>query len=89
MSKFQCHDSPVIEWVQITNNSGSVRANLLSYGATLVSLFYPDKDGRVVDLVLGYDTIEGESGFMQTFISLGTPGREIVDRCYRSFEFRA
>lgn len=37
------------------NKSGSC-AVILDYGATLQSLCVPDKDGKLVDVVLGYDT---------------------------------
>lgn len=33
-------------------------AEVISYGATLVSLFVPDADGKLVDVVLGYETLE-------------------------------
>ena len=42
----------------LTNGHGmEVRA--MSYGATIVSLRVPDRDGRSDDVVLGFDTIEG------------------------------
>lgn len=40
---------------ELENDSG-VRATVLDYGATLQSLFVPDRNGRLVDVVLGYDT---------------------------------
>ncbi|GMR59238.1 hypothetical protein PMAYCL1PPCAC_29433, partial [Pristionchus mayeri] len=49
-------DSP-IEFVDITNDEG-LRARLLSWGATLVSLWFHDKEGREHDCVLGYDSIQ-------------------------------
>jgi len=38
--------------------SGNIQATLLEYGATVQSLLVPAKDGRLVDVVLGYDTPE-------------------------------
>jgi len=39
--------------------SGSVKAKVINYGATLVSVMSPDKGGQVADLVCGFDSIEG------------------------------
>ena len=41
----------------ITNSRG-VQAGVINFGAILVNLFVPDKDGKVQDVVLGYDTLE-------------------------------
>ncbi len=40
---------------RITNAAGS-QAVILDYGCTLQSLLVPDRDGKLVDVVLGYDT---------------------------------
>lgn len=40
-------------------NSGGIKAGVINYGAILVNLFVPDKDGKVDDVVLGYDNLEG------------------------------
>lgn len=39
-------------------NSKGVKADVTNYGAILVNLFVPDKDGVVADVVLGYDKLE-------------------------------
>ncbi|KDP33182.1 hypothetical protein JCGZ_13447 [Jatropha curcas] len=39
-------------------NNGTIRVNLTNYGATITSLFVPDKKGEVDDIVLGFDSIE-------------------------------
>lgn len=39
-------------------NSGGMKAGVINYGAILVNLFVPDKDGNVDDVVLGFDTLE-------------------------------
>lgn len=39
-------------------NSKGMRAGIINYGAILVNLFVPDKDGNSADVVLGYDTLE-------------------------------
>ena len=41
----------------ITNASGA-SASLLDYGATWQTMFVPNRKGELVDVVLGYDTIE-------------------------------
>ena len=41
------------------SNSNGVRARVINYGAILVNLFVPDKDGNVEDVVLGFDSLEG------------------------------
>ena len=38
-----------------TITAGAVKAVLTDYGAALVRLWIPDKDGRLADVVLGYD----------------------------------
>jgi aldose 1-epimerase len=42
----------------LTNKSG-VEATITNYGATLVSLKAPDRHGKLVDVVLGYDSLDG------------------------------
>lgn len=39
-------------------NSNNITAKLTNYGAILVSLFVPDKNGEISDVVLGFDSIE-------------------------------
>ena len=41
----------------ITAKNG-MQAELLDYGATIRTLLVPDKNGKLVDVVLGYDTID-------------------------------
>ena len=42
-----------------TISCGNLVAEVTDYGAHLVSLMVPDKDGNVADVVLGYDSAEG------------------------------
>ena len=44
---------------KITLHSGQVRCSVLTYGGTLQSLLVPDRAGNLVDVVLGFDTLEG------------------------------
>lgn len=39
-------------------NSNGMKAILTNYGAVLISLFVPDKNGNTSDVVLGFDTLE-------------------------------
>lgn len=39
-------------------NSAGMRAGVMNYGAILVNLFVPDKEGNTADVVLGFDTLE-------------------------------
>lgn len=46
----------VTEYI-ITNEQGA-SVSILDYGATVRSIVVPDKNGKLIDAVLGYDTIE-------------------------------
>ncbi len=48
----------VVESVTLTGENG-VSAVIISYGATLQAFNVPDRDGRVADITLGHDTLEG------------------------------
>jgi aldose 1-epimerase len=39
-------------------DNGTVKATVINYGATIVSIEAPDSDGNIDDLVCGFDTIE-------------------------------
>ncbi|MGB9835117.1 MAG: aldose epimerase family protein [Candidatus Saccharicenans sp.] len=43
-------------------NSQHLKAVLMNYGATLVSLFTPDRKGNLADITLGYDSFESYLG---------------------------
>ncbi|MDO6412838.1 aldose epimerase family protein [Sphingomonas sp. BIUV-7] len=58
-------DGTAIEAVTLSNGKG-VSARILSYGATLQALKSPDRDGKIADIVLGYDdaaTYESKPNF--------------------------
>ena len=40
-------------------NENGMRARIIQYGAIVVSLETPDRDGNSADIVLGFDTLEG------------------------------
>ncbi len=39
-------------------NSNGMKAEVINYGAILANLYVPDKQGRIEDVVLGYDKLE-------------------------------
>ena len=44
------------------SNANGVSAKITDYGATLVSLNAPDRDGMIEDLLHGYDSVDGYAG---------------------------
>lgn len=40
-------------------NAQGFRADIADYGGTIVNLFAPDRHGRLADVVLGFDSVEG------------------------------
>ena len=42
-----------------TLEEGSLRARVMMYGARLVSLEVPDRSGKIADIVLGYESLDG------------------------------
>lgn len=53
----KCADGKIAKLFTLTN-SNNMKAILTNYGAILVSLFVPDKNGNLSDVVLGFDTLE-------------------------------
>jgi aldose 1-epimerase len=51
-------DGQQVDLFVLTNGKG-MTAKVMTYGATLVSLSVPDKNGEVADITLGCDSIEG------------------------------
>ena len=50
-------EGSAIETVTLTNKAG-LSARVLTYGATLQSVMAPDRDGKLADVLLGYDKAE-------------------------------
>jgi aldose 1-epimerase len=46
-----------VEQYTLTNKNGLV-AKIMTYGATLTELHVPDKDGKLGDILLGFDSVE-------------------------------
>jgi len=51
-------DGQSVDLYTLKNKNG-VEARITNYGATLVSLRVPDREGKIDDVLLGYDTLEG------------------------------
>lgn len=49
-------------WLYTLSNANGVQAKVMNYGANLVSLLVPDKEGKVEDVVLGFDNLESYYG---------------------------
>lgn len=43
------------------SNDNGVSVQVITYGATIISIRCPDKYGNIADIVLGFDDIEGIS----------------------------
>jgi aldose 1-epimerase len=54
----QLPDGTAVEIFTLTN-AGSMEVRTIPYGAIIVSIKVPDRDGRVDDVVLGFDALEG------------------------------
>ncbi|HXI84259.1 MAG TPA: aldose epimerase family protein [Verrucomicrobiae bacterium] len=59
----------------ILSNTNGVRASLMNYGATVVALEAPDRNGKLTDVTLGFDTLEGYVKSNQPYFGC------IVGRC--------
>jgi len=51
-------DGQAVDLYTLTN-AARMEASITNYGAILVSLKVPDRDGRIADVVLGFDTLYG------------------------------
>ena len=81
IAKFGEVDGMGVDLVEIS--LGDVLAGVLTYGATLQYLKVPTKDGKIVDVVLGYDTLEDyvtRSGRMGA--TIGRFANRIANSCF-------
>jgi aldose 1-epimerase len=51
-------DNVPVELYTLTNSHG-IEARIMTYGGTVVSLKVPDRQGKLGDVVLGYDSLDG------------------------------
>ncbi|XP_043595614.1 galactose mutarotase-like isoform X1 [Bombus pyrosoma] len=59
-TKWGSVDGRSIEKYTLKNNAGQ-EVDIVTYGATITSIRTPDKDGRIADIVLGFDKVEDYS----------------------------
>ena len=72
-------DGKEVKIFTLTNSSG-LEARVTEYGAILVSLKVPDKAGKLADVTLGYDTLDGWlSNTSYLGASVGRFGNRIKD----------
>ncbi|MCI4445514.1 MAG: galactose mutarotase [Candidatus Aminicenantes bacterium] len=55
--KVAVYEGKDIKFIELENTHG-LKAVLMNYGATLISLFVPDRKGQLADITLGFDTFE-------------------------------
>ena len=62
-------------------NQNGMTVVVSDYGATLVSVFTPDRDGTIEDLLHGYDSVDGYAGPKNPYFgnSVGRFGNRISD----------
>jgi aldose 1-epimerase len=66
----------------LTNASG-MKAKVMTYGATLVELWVPDRNGRLGDVVLGFDSLPGYLSKEPYFgATVGRVGNRIAKGCF-------
>jgi aldose 1-epimerase len=63
-----------------TLEEGAIKARIMTYGARLVSLEVPDRDGKVADIVLGYDNLAGYTDNKESYFGaiVGRYGNRIA-----------
>ena len=67
----------------IKNNS-NMEVDIINYGATIVSIRVPDKDGNIDDIALGYDTLEAyENGDKYLGALIGRCGNRIKNASFK------
>jgi aldose 1-epimerase len=73
-------DGTVIESYTLYNIHGA-SATIITYGATLTQLFVPDKNGKLGDVVLGFDKLESYEGDPHPFFgaTIGRYGNRIAN----------
>ncbi len=65
-------------------NANGLRASLMNYGATLVALEAPDRNGTLTDVTLGFDTLEGYIKFNSPYFgcTVGRCANRIAGGCF-------
>lgn len=70
-------DGRNVERYVLTNRHGAV-AKVITYGAALVELDVPDRSGKLGDVVLGFDTLEGYLSKRNPYFGAVQEGRPLA-----------
>jgi len=70
------HDGKDVKLITIKAPSGAY-ATISSYGATMTSIWVPDKTGKLGDVLLGYDSLKGYEGHV---VSMGQTVGRVANR---------
>lgn len=46
-------------YIYTLTNSNKMKVEISTYGGTIVSSLVPNKDGKLIDVMLGYDNLDG------------------------------
>src|SRR6202161_4430458 len=67
-----------------TLEEGAFKARIMTYGARLVSLEVPDRDGKVADIVLGYESLAGYTADPKSYFGsiVGRYGNRIAHAAF-------
>ncbi|RZS98748.1 aldose epimerase family protein [Cecembia calidifontis] len=59
-----------------------IKVSVMDYGATLTHLFIPDRDGKMEDVVLGFDSFEGylQKDYLDNYCYLGSTIGRVAGR---------
>jgi aldose 1-epimerase len=65
----------------VLKNKNGVQAAITNYGGHLVSLLVPDKDGKLTDVVVGFDNLEGYKKALSSYFgaTIGRYGNRIAE----------
>ena len=75
-------DGTQVSLYTITNKNG-FSASVTNFGAILVKLFVPDREGKTVDVVLGHDSVEGYFANGSFFgATVGPSANRIDNACF-------
>lgn len=73
--------TPVEQYV--LRNSHGMQATVITYGATLQALQVPDKNGKIEDVVLGFDDVQGyQSGKAYFGATIGRFGNRLANGAF-------
>ncbi len=84
MKEFGVCSSGQTAYLYTIKNSSGMEAVITNFGAALVSLKVPDKNGRPTDVVLGFDTLSGyENSSTYIGVTVGRYANRIVRGVFR------